>query len=197
MVTKTKQPGPFKQTWHGVSIAGGPLACPAAEGLRHKRFLSDEAPSLPVPECSSPWRCKCIYRHHSDRRATLRRRETDRSRSPSPRVGKERREKLGKRGRRTGDQYIVAMRTHYLIAHGDHLAFEAEVVRYGLSPSDFALEIHRVPGKLLPRHSRAATFAVTVENAKNGRCASYLGGPGRSWIAGFVEDLITGTFGQP
>ena len=91
----------------------------------------------------------------------------------------------------------MAMRTHHLIARGDRLAFAAKVVRYGFSPSDFALVIRRVPGKLLPRHSPAATFAVTVENLKNGRCASYLGGPGRSWIAGFVEDLIAGTFGQP
>jgi hypothetical protein len=94
-------------------------------------------------------------------------------------------------------RYIVATRTHYLIAHGDQLAFAAEVVRYGFSPSDFALEIHRVPGRLLPRHSPAATFTVTVENVKKGRCASYLFGPGRSWIARFVEDLNAGTFGQP
>jgi hypothetical protein len=94
-------------------------------------------------------------------------------------------------------RYIVAMRTHHLIAHGDQLAFAAKVVRYRFSPSDFALEIHRVPGKLMPRHSPAATFVVTVENVKNGRCASYLGGPGRSWLAGFVVDLIAGTFGQP
>jgi hypothetical protein len=104
MVTKTKVLEPFKKSWHAVSIAAGPLACPAAEGLRHTRFLSDEAPPLPLPECSSPWRCKCIYRHHSDRRATLRRRETDRSRLPTPRVGKERRERLVKRGRRKDDQ---------------------------------------------------------------------------------------------
>jgi len=94
-------------------------------------------------------------------------------------------------------RYIVAMRTHHLIAHGDQFAFAAEVVRYGFSFSDFALVIRRAPGKLLPRHSPAATFTVTVENVKNGRCASYLGGPGRSWIAGFVEDLIAGTFGRP
>ena len=94
-------------------------------------------------------------------------------------------------------RYIVAMRTHHLIAHGDDLAFAREVVRYGFSLSDFVLVIRRVPGKLLPRHSPAATFTVTVENVKNGRCASYLGGPGRSWIAGFAEDLIAGTFGRP
>jgi hypothetical protein len=94
-------------------------------------------------------------------------------------------------------RYIVAMRTHHLIARGDDLAFAREVVRYGFSLSDFVLVIRRVPGKLLPRHSPAATFTVTVENVKNGGCASYLGGPGRSWIAGFVEDLIAGTFGRP
>jgi hypothetical protein len=91
----------------------------------------------------------------------------------------------------------MALRTYHLIPRGDHFAFATEVVRYGFSLSDFALEIHRVPGKLLPRHSPAATFVGTVENVKNGRCASYLGGPGRSWIAGFVKDLIAGTFGQP
>jgi hypothetical protein len=91
----------------------------------------------------------------------------------------------------------MAMRTHHLIARSDQLAFAAKVLPYGFSPSDFSLEIHRVPGKLLPRHSLAATFVMTVENVKNGRCATYLGGPGRSWIAGFVEDLIAGTFGQP
>ena len=40
-----------------------------------------------------------------------------------------------------GDSY------HYLIARGDQLAFAAEVVRFGFSPSDFALEIKRVPNK--------------------------------------------------
>ena len=85
---------------------------------------------------------------------------------------------------------------HYLIGRGDQLAFAAEVVQFGFSPSDFALEIERVPSKH-SRHSLAATFSVTVENVQNRRRASYLGGPGRAWIAGFLEDLIAGTFGQP
>jgi hypothetical protein len=89
-----------------------------------------------------------------------------------------------------GDSY------HYLIARGDQLAFAAEVVRFGFSPSDFALEIKRVPNKA-SRHPLAATFEVTVENVPNKRLASYLGGPGRAWIAAFLEDLIAGTFGQP
>src|ERR1700676_453930 len=89
-----------------------------------------------------------------------------------------------------GDAY------HYLIARGDQLAFAAEVVHFGFSLSDFALEIERVPSKY-SRHSLAATFSVTVENVRNRRRASYLGGPGRAWIAGFLEDLIAGTFGRP
>ena len=89
-----------------------------------------------------------------------------------------------------GDAY------HYLIARGDQLAFAAEVVRFGFSPADFALEIQRVPNKS-SRHPLAVTFEVTVENVPNRRRASYVGGPGRAWIAGFLEDLIAGTFGQP
>ena len=58
-----------------------------------------------------------------------------------------------------GDAY------HYLIARGDQLAFAAEVVRFGFSPSDFAIEIQRVPNKA-SRHAQAATFAVTVENVQ-------------------------------
>ena len=103
MVTKTKLPGSIKQPWHAVSVIAGPVACPAIEGLRDKRFLSDEAPLLPLPECSSPWGCKCTYRHFSDRRANPRR-ATDRGRFPNPWLGKERRESLGKRGRRADDQ---------------------------------------------------------------------------------------------
>ena len=89
-----------------------------------------------------------------------------------------------------GDAY------HYLLARGDQLAFAAEVVSFGFSPSDFAIEIQGVPSKPSTR-TLAATFEVTVENVQNRRRATYLGGPGRAWIAAFLEDLIAGTFGQP
>jgi hypothetical protein len=103
MVTKMKLPGPFTQPWHAVSVVGDSVACPATGALRDTRFLSDEAPRLPLPECSSPWRCKCIYRHFSDRRA-IPRRATDHGRFSSPRVAEERREGLQTRGRRTDDR---------------------------------------------------------------------------------------------
>ena len=101
MATKTKLPASTKQPWHAVSIAAGPMACHAIEGLRDKRFLSAEAPQLPLPECSAPWRCKCVYRHFADRRA-LPRRATDGGTAAIPRIGEEKRQK--KRGRRADDQ---------------------------------------------------------------------------------------------
>ena len=89
-----------------------------------------------------------------------------------------------------GDAY------HYLIARGDQLAFAAEVVRFGFSPSDFAIEIERVARKA-SRRSQAAAFEVTVEHMQNKHRASYFGGPGTAWIASFLEDLIAGAFGAP
>ena len=84
----------------------------------------------------------------------------------------------------------------YLIARGDQLAFAAEVVRFGFSPTDFALDVESLPGKRSPSSS-AATFAVTVENLLSQRSATYHGGPGRAWVAEFLRDLIAERFGQP
>jgi hypothetical protein len=84
---------------------------------------------------------------------------------------------------------------HYLLARGDQLAFAAEVVRFGFSPDDFLLEVDRVRGRHLPL-SDAPRFIVTVENRRNGRSATYKGGPGRSWVAEFLVGLIAGEFGQ-
>lgn len=85
---------------------------------------------------------------------------------------------------------------HYLLARGDQLAFAAEVVRFGFAPDDFLLEVERVRGRQPPL-SDAPRFTVTVENRRNGRAATYKGGPGRSWVAEFLVGLIAGEFGPP
>jgi hypothetical protein len=87
-------------------------------------------------------------------------------------------------------------RRHYLLARGDQLAFAAEVVRFGFAPDDFALDVERVRGNTTPV-SEGATFSVRVENVRNGRAATYFGGPGRAWVAEFLVGLIDGGFGQP
>ena len=60
------------QTHHAVSIATGPRCCAAARELRGQRFLSREAPPLPLKACDRA-DCTCRYEHHSDRRKGLRR----------------------------------------------------------------------------------------------------------------------------
>ncbi len=84
----------------------------------------------------------------------------------------------------------------YLMARGDELAFTAEVVRFGFSPTDFTLDIERIPGRR-SQTSSAPTFTVTVRNIHRLYRATYNGGPGRAWVAEFLRDLIAGKFGQP
>lgn len=63
-----------KQLFHGVAIKSlYGRSCAAAVALDGLRFLSDEAPTLPLPNCDMPDTCKCVYEHFSDRRTTLRR----------------------------------------------------------------------------------------------------------------------------
>src|SRR5262249_5503869 len=102
LVTNPKAPEPAKEPWHAVSVVGGSKACRAAKGLSNQRFLSAEAPALPLPACSSPSTCKCIYCHHSDRRAILRR-DTDRGRFQR-RFVQERRQGPRAHGRRADDE---------------------------------------------------------------------------------------------
>lgn len=84
----------------------------------------------------------------------------------------------------------------YALARGDQLAFVAEVVRFGFAPEDFALDIESVRGNRSQSSPAAPAFMVTVENLHNGRTATFVGGPGRSWVAAFLSALIAGEFGQ-
>jgi len=59
--------------WHAVSIVVSKIGCPSARKAAHGRFLSAEAPALPLAGCSART-CTCHYRHHQDRRHRPRRR---------------------------------------------------------------------------------------------------------------------------
>lgn len=56
-----------RKSFHCVEIQSGVTACEAVQKLSGKRFLSDEAPQLPVPGCSAH-NCTCSYIHFEDRR---------------------------------------------------------------------------------------------------------------------------------
>lgn len=62
--------------FHAVSIATGSKACEVARGLEGQRYLSVDAPSLPLPGCNAAT-CRCRYLHHPDRRSEEPRREVD------------------------------------------------------------------------------------------------------------------------
>ena len=58
---------------HAVSIERDLLPCDAAKELGDKRFLSHEAPDLPLAGCDRD-KCGCRYIHHADRRSNEERR---------------------------------------------------------------------------------------------------------------------------
>ncbi len=85
--------------WHAVSVKPGQGACNAAISGKNRRWLSREAPLLPLPGCTRPDTCTCTYNHHDDRRAGSRRAQDLDVFSRAPRIGNERR---SRKSRRTG-----------------------------------------------------------------------------------------------
>jgi hypothetical protein len=81
--------------WHAVSIARGTPSCAAAARLDGRRWLSAQAPQLPVEGCDVQ-HCDCRYRHHDDRRGK-RRRQEDQGLSRRSLEGERRSDKRGRR----------------------------------------------------------------------------------------------------
>lgn len=85
-------------SFHAVSIQPGVDACSAARALAGQRFLSIDAPQVPLPDCDQS-ECGCWFMHHDDRRAG------DDRRSPYPSsvgldvgsIGTDRREETDRR----------------------------------------------------------------------------------------------------
>jgi hypothetical protein len=84
--------------WHAVSVKPGVGACNAAVSGRNRRWLSREAPLLPLPGCTRPDTCQCTYNHHDDRRMGKRRAEDLDSFDQAPRFANERRARKTRRG---------------------------------------------------------------------------------------------------
>ena len=62
-----------RTAFHAVSIKFDSNACAAAKEMEGRRFLSNAAPRLPLPDCHS-LDCRCRFLHHKDRRANKDRR---------------------------------------------------------------------------------------------------------------------------
>jgi hypothetical protein len=86
--------------WHAVSVLTGPDSCGPARSLGAVRFLSTEAPRLPLSQCPTPALCRCGYKHYDDRRLQARRREDRTGYRPHYDSSQERR---GQQDRRSTD----------------------------------------------------------------------------------------------
>ncbi len=63
-----------RKIFHGVCISADEQeACAAARELANVRFLADDAPMLPLKDCTNPSGCRCRYQHFDDRRTDARR----------------------------------------------------------------------------------------------------------------------------
>jgi hypothetical protein len=87
--------------YHAVEVVPGRDACPEAQALQGQRFLSREAPSLPLAGCGS-LQCTCRYEHHEDRRKGGRR-ARDLAVAIDGYCGEEQRDET-RRGRRKSDR---------------------------------------------------------------------------------------------
>ena len=84
------------QRWHAVSVIADGNACQEAHLLSEVRFLSVEAPRLPLEQCADPAQCRCRYRHHPDRRSGPRR-AVENFRPPRAWRGEDKRVQRGRR----------------------------------------------------------------------------------------------------
>ena len=95
-------------THRAASITFKECACDAVKKLEGRRFLVNDVPSIPVPDCTSP-NCNCSYTRHNDRRRLYEERRALFSlKADLHTIGgnEERREK--KEGRRADDETTFA-----------------------------------------------------------------------------------------
>jgi hypothetical protein len=91
------RPANIPKKWHAISVDAKTSSCPAAHDLKKKRFLSKEAPHLPLQGCTKGAGCPCTYKHHDDRRSKSRRGDGDGISTKTSKHGSERRSSPGRR----------------------------------------------------------------------------------------------------
>jgi hypothetical protein len=94
----TQSPAPSRakrHRWHAVAIVATATACAAARACKDNRYLSAEAPRLPLAGCDAT-RCECRYGHFDDRRRGPRRAQEKNGVTPK-RVSVDNRARRGRR----------------------------------------------------------------------------------------------------
>jgi len=85
-----------RRSYHCVEVRKGTPACKASQQFGRARFLSDEAPRLPVSGCTEE-KCTCSFMHHDDRREDDRRHPYGQLASIPPAISGERRSRTERR----------------------------------------------------------------------------------------------------
>ncbi len=88
--------GTEQHPFHCVEVVAGDSACAAVRQLAGVRFLSAQAPQLPVVGCSAA-ACGCRYLHRDDRRQEDRRNPYGQHGSVPPGITGERRARVERR----------------------------------------------------------------------------------------------------
>jgi hypothetical protein len=88
--------------FHAVSILPADEHCEAVGYLKVQRFLSEEAPGLPLEGCGSS-DCQCRYVHYADRRGGARDRRLGPAEDAAALEFWRRRDRRGSTGRRQDD----------------------------------------------------------------------------------------------
>jgi|GEM_PF-490232 hypothetical protein len=103
------RPTPPASAYHAVSIKLADFPCNAAQEIAGKRYLSGEAPKLPLPGCTNASSCSCRFVHHKDRRTGKDRRSPFGPAGFGPATGnysKEQRSGQDRRARDDDDDYF-------------------------------------------------------------------------------------------
>jgi len=88
--------------FHAVSVHPAAGGCQAAMAIKGQRFLSEEAPELPLQGCTAE-NCHCRYAHHVDRRSGTGDRRLDFGTQQSTPAGSAQGERRVTIGRRESD----------------------------------------------------------------------------------------------
>jgi hypothetical protein len=88
--------------FHAVSIVPADGCCSVVDSIKVQRFLSEEAPSLPLADCAAE-DCRCKYIHHADRRGGSRDRRLGPTEHPDELEFWSMRNRRATFGRRQGD----------------------------------------------------------------------------------------------
>ncbi|MDO9600001.1 MAG: hypothetical protein Q7J47_19980 [Azoarcus sp.] len=89
-------------SFHAVEVRSKGGGCEAARAVHGKRFLSTEAPPIPLPSCKRS-SCSCVYVHFDDRRSQQRR---DVYLHKAYEIGERAQERRERYGRRQSDRLL-------------------------------------------------------------------------------------------